>query len=352
MDEKKSINIFDVLSEDPETCHRIADHIIRQEVVTPDVSENKTKPYFNQSRINDSRSNEKWHRPAFRNNNRGSSSYQKHRRRVLCQSFLENVECRYGENCKFANSLEEQVVDNDKKEVIDILLNEKQDLKHIDLVDNKILHQNLIRMTTMCTACEKGICKWGYNCNKGACNKKSLVCERDLGDGRCENKECCAVHLTKRGLIPYIKQLETKQSFIPIKVAEKVEIPTVLKVSADEPQGEILDEAYLQRRSKKEDPESDTDDLKEDFSEYKDDTCSHSNDGSTQKEEVSIPKPETPKKNLMITINKTSENVDHGIWTQGLTPNKIINSINSTNSTPSTPTTTPNLTEQKASTLV
>lgn len=141
--------------------------------------------------------------------------YTKCRKRILCQSVLDNVACRYGDNCKFANTLDEQAIDADKKEAVDVLLTESKTLEDIDLVKNKLLYQNFIRLNNFCPACASGMCKWGYNCNKGACIKKLLVCEKDLYDGKCERTSCSANHLTKRGLIPYATQMSKSGNGLP-----------------------------------------------------------------------------------------------------------------------------------------
>src|SRR5207247_2405339 len=57
-----------------------------------------------------------------------------------------------------------------------------------------------------CTLCNKGLCPGGYNCRNGSINNKSKICYEDLIHGNCKKNNCLSIHLTNRGLIPYIKQ--------------------------------------------------------------------------------------------------------------------------------------------------
>ena len=63
-------------------------------------------------------------------------------KKTMCKNIANYNICVQGENCHFAHSLEEQVIENDRKFTYDIL-NSDIDLSDINLNDNKQLYDIL-----------------------------------------------------------------------------------------------------------------------------------------------------------------------------------------------------------------
>lgn len=125
---------------------------------------------------------------------------KENKKTLLCYNMLLNGECNYGNTCKYAHSLNEQIIEKTRKPIFDILTS-KSDLSHINFQENVNLYRGLLLMTKIC---DKDNCPGGYNCRNGACKGTHFyICESDLTHGNCKNKNCGGLHLTERGLKPF-----------------------------------------------------------------------------------------------------------------------------------------------------
>lgn len=140
--------------------------------------------------------------------------------KFLCSSFTRKNKCLYNDNCNFAHSLKEQVIDLERLKLINLI-------DKIDFDLTKQDYNNLIQLCYVCVDCEKNECSGGYNCKYGI-YQSLKICRNDLINGDCMNeliditipqfiitkfgfsksvyKGCCeGHHLSVNGLIPYYK---------------------------------------------------------------------------------------------------------------------------------------------------
>ena len=139
--------------------------------------------------------------------------YKRNIKQILCKNVLENNYCPYGNSCRFAHSLSEQILTKNKLLVYSII-EEQPDLSHIKIMDDLQLYSDLMIMTKECKKCISGKCNGGFNCSSGVCLKKYKICYKDLTTGNCKNvvyedgknssiKSCIyGIHLTEKGFIP------------------------------------------------------------------------------------------------------------------------------------------------------
>jgi hypothetical protein len=165
------------------------------------------------SQLNNS---EKWTRVITKNNQKKNTftyckDINKNHKKILCQNITNNGECCYGDKCDYAHKLEDQNLDKHRKNAYSLLISEN-DLSEIDLTKNSELYKTLLELTRSCEECIKKKCTGGYNCKYGACLQKYQICINDLQYGNCQNKNNCAIHLSKRGLKPYFQP--AKQTII------------------------------------------------------------------------------------------------------------------------------------------
>ena len=126
------------------------------------------------------------------------------KKKILCYNILNKGSCTYGPKCLYAHSLEEQKINSKIKIIYDIIKNNNS-LENINLIQEKHLYCGFLHLTKLCPMCVKGNCPGGYNCKYGSFSKKFQICKNDLQFGICNNNDCELIHLTKRGLVPYIK---------------------------------------------------------------------------------------------------------------------------------------------------
>ena len=126
------------------------------------------------------------------------------KKKILCYNILNKGSCTYGSKCLYAHSLEEQKI-NSKIKIIYDLIKSNTSMENINLVQDKHIYCGLLHLTKLCPMCVKGNCPGGYNCKYGSFSKKFQVCKNDLQFGMCSNINCELIHLTKRGLVPYVK---------------------------------------------------------------------------------------------------------------------------------------------------
>jgi len=127
------------------------------------------------------------------------------RKRILCTNMSTTGDCHYGNNCVYAHSLEEQKIDPIRNKVYNII-NSDAKLDDIDLMRDKELYNECLKLTQICPKCEKKICLGGYNCKNGAISREHVICYSDLRFGKCKDRissNCTKKHLTDRGLVHY-----------------------------------------------------------------------------------------------------------------------------------------------------
>ena len=146
------------------------------------------------------------------------------KKRILCYNILHNPNsCKYGTKCDYAHGLADQIIDPIRDKVYN-MLKENIDMTSIDLIHDKELYNTLIVLTRVCKECSKNLCTGGYNCRIGALNEKYRICYDDMMFGTCSRGECKYIHLTNKGLKPYIIQKKIhKNKFMTNKfMANKV----------------------------------------------------------------------------------------------------------------------------------
>jgi hypothetical protein len=164
-------------------------------------------------------------------NKKDNRNYKK----MLCENVVMHGGCNYGTRCNYAHKLEEQIVDNYKKNAYDILKSEN-DISNIDLQKDLVLYKTFVNLGKLCENCDKNKCTGGFNCKFGACSKIYQICLKDLNYGDCV-ANCNYIHLTKRGIRPfYISAHQVKQP---------VNNTSVVTMTFQLPQGTLLSSEYF-----------------------------------------------------------------------------------------------------------
>lgn len=169
-------------------------------------------------------------------------------KRLICFSILNNETCGYGSNCTYAHSIDEQIIDLDKRFIYQIVL-DKNLMNFFSLTNPKTdeIYKNLLFISHICENCSNKKCTGGYNCRNGVSNSSLKICKNDLLTGECLNKvinlnidrsvlkkikgsvgrksdvkcfELCdeykgcinGHHLTQRKLLPYYKYLHKREN--------------------------------------------------------------------------------------------------------------------------------------------
>lgn len=161
------------------------------------------------------------------------------KKRLLCYSLINDEDCIYHNNCTYAHSLGEQIIDDDKLYTYKIILD--KNLMNFFSLDNpktNEIYKNLLSQTRCCKSCLKNKCTGGFNCRNGVCLKNLKLCKNDLLTGECLNNvveiqmeeelinkiagdlETPDVyygcinghHLTSRTLLPYYKYTYQKEN--------------------------------------------------------------------------------------------------------------------------------------------
>jgi hypothetical protein len=142
------------------------------------------------------------------NNDKNNENLKK----ILCFNMMNNKKCGYGNKCMYAHSLSEQKIEPIRHKLY-TLIKAADNLNNIDLINDQKLYDSMLQLTRVCSSCSKGLCPGGYNCRHGAISIKCKICYEDLVYGNCKKQNCQSVHLTQKGLIPFIKQKypDTKQ---------------------------------------------------------------------------------------------------------------------------------------------
>jgi len=127
-------------------------------------------------------------------------------KKILCYNIISGKKCNYNNKCLYAHNLSEQNIDPIRVIAYDIIKDNTKDLSNINLIENNKLYETLCQLTKVCTSCEKKMCSGGYNCRNGAISRDLKICYDDLVYGNCKYTKCNYIHLTTRGLVPYLKQ--------------------------------------------------------------------------------------------------------------------------------------------------
>jgi hypothetical protein len=143
---------------------------------------------------------------------RNSDEENHNLKKILCQNVIDHGECKYGNKCLYAHSLDEQNID-EKRRLIYELIDDDGDLSDFDLRKNYSTYKFLLELTKFCKNCNDGKCIGGYNCKAGACMKRYCICINDLNNNNCKNPACDFIHLTKRGLKPFYKKRIYSQEY-------------------------------------------------------------------------------------------------------------------------------------------
>lgn len=137
-------------------------------------------------------------------------------KKILCYNIITWGKCNYGNKCMYAHSLDEQNIIPIRSKIYDMLKDNKSKLDDLDLIEDNDMYENLCQLTKVCTSCEKHNCSGGYNCRNGSISKDYKICYDNLVYGNCKYSKCNFIHLTDRGLIPYLKQ-KNKNKIPPTK---------------------------------------------------------------------------------------------------------------------------------------
>lgn len=189
-------------------------------------------------------------------------------KRILCYNILTIGGCNYGNKCVYAHSLDEQNIDSPRKKIYELILG-KEDLSHINLLENKDLYKNLIQLTKICAFCLKGTCPGGHNCKFGVHSEIYQICYDDLTSGECSKRDLCkSIHLSKRGLVPFNKQKiekykEEKQnkktySDMVKSRGDKPDVQIVKPIKNIKPVGTLLTDDFFSHFDKKKVSDSDS----------------------------------------------------------------------------------------------
>jgi len=128
-------------------------------------------------------------------------------KRLICFSIINDEKCDYDKCCTYAHSLEEQMIDSDKKFIYQILL-DKNLMNFYSLSNPKTddLYQQLLFMTHLCKNCNNSKCTGGYNCRHGVNTASLKICRNDLLTGQCSNN---IINISvPKGIIEKIKTSE------------------------------------------------------------------------------------------------------------------------------------------------
>jgi len=129
-------------------------------------------------------------------------------KKIMCQNYILNNICTYGDKCLYAHNLDEQRIDIKRKKILNIL-SSTESLDNQDLHLNRELYKELCIFTKLCNECTNKKCTGGYNCKFGAPLEKYLICYEDLNYNNCTDINCKKIHLSKRGLKPQYSNIST-----------------------------------------------------------------------------------------------------------------------------------------------
>lgn len=186
-------------------------------------------------------------------------------RKLICFSMIYKTPCMFGQECTYAHSLQEQIVDDFKRMVYQIILDRNlKFLPHMPYHIGQRYYENLMIMTRICHACTNHECTGGYNCYNGVFDSSIKLCRNDFLTGDCKNTLChidihesilykfahdaiewCDVyvgceyghHLTQRQLIPFY-------TYHILHTSHEIESDTMLHTHTDHSHCLNIDRKY------------------------------------------------------------------------------------------------------------
>lgn len=115
--------------------------------------------------------------------------YPNNVKRLICYSILNKEKCQHDRHCTYAHSLAEQVIDQEKKFIYQIILDSNlMDFESINNQKKEYLYKQLLFNTNLCENCQNNKCPGGYNCKHGTNSSTLKLCKNDLLTGQCLNK--------------------------------------------------------------------------------------------------------------------------------------------------------------------
>jgi|SRR3989338_1203899 len=173
----------------------------------------ETKISTSNSNVQVHSQNEHKYNPRYETAYQTNSTYcNENLKKMLCQNIIYYNKCVYGDKCLFAHSLDEQQVNDIRKNIYNII-DQKKDLTNFDIRENYVTYKSMLELTKLCKNCADKKCIGGYNCKSGACLKKYCICCFDLNSGYCKIANCDNIHLTKQGLKPYYNKKKIYNSY-------------------------------------------------------------------------------------------------------------------------------------------
>ena len=157
--------------------------------------------------------------------------------RLICFSSINGKECKYGTDCIYSHSLEDQHIDIDKLFAYQIVLDKKL-MEYYSISNSNMIniYKKIMILTNYCESANYKKCTGGYNCKYGTHNQCLKVCKNDFLMGDCRNKiikididnaiydkiinidpsdeyfGCInGHHIANRGFVPYYKFLHEKE---------------------------------------------------------------------------------------------------------------------------------------------
>ncbi len=99
--------------------------------------------------------------------------------------------------------------------------------------DSAELQKHLYILTKVCPECINRKCAGGVNCKFGVYLPSLQICYEDMFSGKCINKECKKVHLTKRGFNPINKNKKFDDYKKQKKRITNISIPKGIEITDD-----------------------------------------------------------------------------------------------------------------------
>ena len=167
-------------------------------------------------------------------------------KKILCFNMIKNHNCNYNNKCLYAHSLKDQKLEPLREKVYNIIKS-TDNLSNLDLLADNELYKTLILFTKICQQCNKNECPGGYNCRNGVINAAHKICYNDLVYGNCKQSDCNAIHLSNRGLIPYVKQKNNKLDQKDNKNIYDKNLKQITKKKINTIQGILLTDEFIRR---------------------------------------------------------------------------------------------------------
>jgi hypothetical protein len=158
---------------------------------------------FLNSKNGNRKSDESYSNKFNKNQRVPNKNYEKKKpiKRILCKNVIDGSGCDYKLTCLYAHNLDDQNIDNNRKQAVEFLKNKN----NLDIEISSSMYDLFLLYTKVCSLCIINKCVGGYNCKFGAPVNELVVCMDDLISGDCgglSKNSCDKIHLTQRGFIP------------------------------------------------------------------------------------------------------------------------------------------------------